>query len=148
VNPDDFDKVLSRKGGDFVQFDTNNDPVGKKKGKNKKRGRKNQYYTQIDAEDDEEASVLGYDEDATANAAAGKDDLGVIKEEEDDEDDVRNKSPAKKGAKQLQSQSNLLKSQEAELIKKRQMEEEAIQRRIAEEEAAAQRELQNKIVRE
>jgi hypothetical protein len=44
--------------------------------------------------------VLGYDEDGTAGAT--KDDLGVIKEEEDDEDDVRNKSPAKKrGAKQL-----------------------------------------------
>ena len=25
VNPDDFDKVLSRKGGDFVQFDSQND---------------------------------------------------------------------------------------------------------------------------
>lgn len=34
------------------------------------------------------------------------------------------------------------------MIKKRQMEEEAIQKRLAEEEAAAQRELQNRIVRE
>lgn len=80
-----------------MQFDSNNDTPGHKKGKNKKRGRKNQYYTQIDAEDDEEASVLGYDEDTAGNAA--KDDLGVIKEEEDDEDDVRNnKSPVKKRA--------------------------------------------------
>ena len=93
--------------------------MSKKKGKNKKRGRKNQYYTQIDAEDDEEASVLGYDEDAGANP---KDNLGVIKEEEDDEDDMRNKSPAKKntkGAAVKQSQSNLLQSQEAELLKKK-----------------------------
>lgn len=40
--------------------------------------------------------MLGYDEDAGANP---KDDLGVIKEEEDDEDDVRNKSPTKKNLK-------------------------------------------------
>ena len=98
VNPDDFDKVLSRKGGDFVQFDNDNSSTtSKKKGKNKKRGRKNQYYTQIDAEDDEEASVLGYDEDG--NGVPAKDDLGVIKEEEDDEEDAKNRSPAaKKGA--------------------------------------------------
>ena len=82
--------------------------------------------------------MLGYDEDAAG--ANPKDDLGVIKEEEDDEDDARNKSPAKKrGAKQLQlqSNSNLVKSQEAGLIKKRQIEEEAIQKRLEEEQAAA-----------
>jgi hypothetical protein len=54
------------------------------KNKNKKRGRKNLYYTQIDAEDDEEADnqyMAAYGEEQV------KDDLGVIKEEEDDEDD-------------------------------------------------------------
>ncbi len=93
VNPDDFDKYLSRKGGDFVQFDqATSDTSTTKKGRNKKRGRKNQYYTQIDAEDDEEASVLGYDDDGNT---ATKDNLGVIKEEEDDEEEAKNKSPRK-----------------------------------------------------
>ncbi len=53
VFPEDFARILSRKGGDFLQMD-NFDHTYRRKGKNKKRGRKNQYYTQIDAEDDQE----------------------------------------------------------------------------------------------
>ena len=79
VMPDDFDRFLSRKGGDFVQFDQGTELDSNRKAKNRKRGRKNQYYTQIDAEDDEEANNMDYDEDA-----APRDDLGVIKEEEDE----------------------------------------------------------------
>jgi hypothetical protein len=54
----------------------------KRKAKNRKRGRKNQYYTQIDAEDDEEANNMEYDDDGIGGVP--KDDLGVIKEEEDE----------------------------------------------------------------
>jgi hypothetical protein len=43
VIPNDFDKVLSRKGGDFVQFDENLQAEynARRNRKNKKRGRKN-----------------------------------------------------------------------------------------------------------
>lgn len=53
VSPEEFAKVISRKGGDFFQFDAlEKNPYTRTREKNKKRGRKNQYYTQIDAEDD------------------------------------------------------------------------------------------------
>ena len=47
-----------------------------RRGKNKKRGRKNQYYTQIDAEDDEEAEHL---DDASRDMA----DADELKKEDD-----------------------------------------------------------------
>jgi hypothetical protein len=43
VLPNDFEKVLARKGGDFVTFDQPQEY--KRSQKNKRRGRKNQYYT-------------------------------------------------------------------------------------------------------
>ena len=52
VTADDFAKIISRKG-DFVLLDgPEKFSPRKKRGPNKHRGRKNQYYTQIDAEDD------------------------------------------------------------------------------------------------
>ena len=47
--------------------------------KNKKRGRKNQYYTQIDAEDDQEVDNLN---ESAYLSAGGEKKLGVIREEE------------------------------------------------------------------
>ena len=45
VLPKDFDKIVSRKGGDFVTFESGDGPGNyKRKQKNKARGRKNQYY--------------------------------------------------------------------------------------------------------
>jgi hypothetical protein len=44
VLPRDFDKIVSRKGGDFVQFEENQDNYKRSRLK-KARGRKNQYYT-------------------------------------------------------------------------------------------------------
>ena len=57
----------------------------KKSQRNKKRGRKNQYYTQIDAEDDEEADHL---EEASKEVVMedNVDNLGVIREEDDEEE--------------------------------------------------------------
>ncbi len=58
VTPDDFAKIISRKG-DFLLLDgPENFSARKKRGPNKRRGRKNQYYTQIDAEDDQEAENM------------------------------------------------------------------------------------------
>lgn len=45
VGPSDLDKILARKGGDFVTFESATDNVYKRTRKNKARGRKNQYYT-------------------------------------------------------------------------------------------------------
>jgi hypothetical protein len=46
VFPKDFDKILSRKGGDFANFeDQTMDSNSKRTRKSKARGRKNQYYT-------------------------------------------------------------------------------------------------------
>jgi hypothetical protein len=46
VTPDEFQKVLLRKGGDFLQLeDLEKSYRRKNRDKNKKRGRKNQYYT-------------------------------------------------------------------------------------------------------
>lgn len=71
-----MDKILARKGGDFVHFEGSETNRRKDK-KNKRRGRKNQYYTQIDAEDDEEVENNdGLDDE-------GDEDLDVIKEEDE-----------------------------------------------------------------
>ena len=58
IMPDEFGKTISRQGVDYLTVDGPDSSAYKRKEKNKKRGRKNQYYTQIDAEDDEEAEHL------------------------------------------------------------------------------------------
>lgn len=84
----DFDKILARKGGEFVNFDATESSRRRDK-KNRKRGRKNQYYTQIDAEDDEEAENM----DNTENLDT--DNLDVIREEDEDEE-IKKKMQKKK----------------------------------------------------
>lgn len=59
--------------------------------KNKARGRKNQYYSQIDAEDDEEAENMGLGEDSRE-----PEDLDVIKEEDYDDEEKRLKKERKR----------------------------------------------------
>ena len=97
VQHKDFDKYVSRKGGDFFQFEKEDYQTSRKR-KNKARGRKNQYYTQIDAEDDEEAENIGIEDDSK-----DQDDLDVIKEEED-EDDFKKQKKEKKKALALKEQ--------------------------------------------
>lgn len=60
----------------------------RRKDKNKKRGRKNQYYTQIDAEDDEEAEHLeDIKKDAIPSTLDQEErDLGIIREEKNEDD--------------------------------------------------------------
>lgn len=60
VIPDEFGRIITRKGVDFLSIEgpDGQNTQRRRKDKNKKRGRKNQYYTQIDAEDDEEAEHL------------------------------------------------------------------------------------------
>ena len=66
--------------------------------KNKKRGRKNQYYTQIDAEDDQEVENLN---ESAYLSAGGEKNLGVIREEvlEEDKKKAAKKSPEPKKVK-------------------------------------------------
>ena len=46
VIPEEFLRIMARKGGDFLQFDDHMDKSYRRtRDKNKKRGRKNQYYT-------------------------------------------------------------------------------------------------------
>jgi hypothetical protein len=56
AQPSEILTALARKGGDLVTpgLDTDGD-YSRRRGTKKKRGRKNKYITQIDAEDDEEA---------------------------------------------------------------------------------------------
>lgn len=75
VKDSDLDKILARKGGDFVNFEGSESSRRKDK-KNRRRGRKNQYYAQIDAEDDEEVEN---------NEGLEGDDLDVIREEDEQE---------------------------------------------------------------
>lgn len=78
VKSSDIGKILARKGGDFVNFEGSESSRRKDK-KNKRRGRKNQYYTQIDAEDDEE---LEHNNDYGDENG----DLDVIREEDEQEE--------------------------------------------------------------
>ena len=78
VEGSDIDKILARKGGDFVNFD-GSETARKRDKKNRKRGRKNQYYTQIDAEDDEEV-------ENNEGGPQDDDDLDIIKEEDEQEE--------------------------------------------------------------
>ena len=99
VQHKDFDKFLSRKGGDFGQFEKDDNQQWQRAKKNKPRGRKNQYYTQIDEEDDEEAENIGIDDDELKD----HDDLDIIKEE-DDEDEFKKQKKDKKRLQMLKEQ--------------------------------------------
>lgn len=79
IMPDEFGKTISRQGVDYLTVDGPDSSAYKRKEKNKKRGRKNQYYTQIDAEDDEEAEHL---DELQKEIKVDDHQLGVIREEE------------------------------------------------------------------
>lgn len=51
----DISTALARKGGDLLTPGYDKDDYSRRRGTKKKRGRKNKYYKQIDAEDDQEA---------------------------------------------------------------------------------------------
>ena len=55
AQPTEILSALARKGGDLLTPGLEKDDYLRKKTTKKKRGRKNKYYRQIDAEDDEEA---------------------------------------------------------------------------------------------
>lgn len=76
----------------------------RKKDKNRKRGRKNQYYTQIDAEDDEEAEHL----EGTAKEVVHEPKLDVIKEEE-----VKMKDRPKKLEKSMKNEKAKKEAEDA-----------------------------------
>jgi hypothetical protein len=87
VTKDDFAKIISRKG-DFVLIGGAGEkmsPRGKKRGhRNKHRGRKNQYYTQIDAEDDQEAENMETEMNMGADIVHTlNNNMGIIREVEE-----------------------------------------------------------------
>ena len=97
-----------RKGVDYMGVDSP-EPLGyKRKDKNKKRGRKNQYYTQIDAEDDEEADHLN----ESQLEIRQENQLGIIKEV----DEAKKKSP--KGTRSSREMEKEMKKIEKESGKK------------------------------
>ena len=74
----DIMTALARKGGDLVTPGLDTDGDYKRKAGKKKRGRKNKYYRQIDAEDDQEADAM---------SEASDEDAHDEDEEEDEEDE-------------------------------------------------------------
>ena len=83
----DFMRQLHRKQGDMLAGQIeDDDELMTRKTKGKRRGRKNKYYTAIDAEDDEEADGQeGSAEDEDEN----QDNLAIIKEQEEEEEALR-----------------------------------------------------------
>lgn len=75
----EFQNALNRKHGDLMAKLDEQDEMHTRKDK-RRRGRKNKYYNQIDLEDDQE---LDPDE------ASGKEDLQIIKEQEEEEERLR-----------------------------------------------------------
>ena len=75
----DFIRQMHRKQGDLLagQMDED-DELMNRKTKGKRRGRKNKYYTAIDAEDDEEAD--GQEVSAAEEDDEQEDNLAIIKE--------------------------------------------------------------------
>lgn len=72
---------MARKGGDLLTPGLEVEDYSRRKPTKKKRGRKNKYYRQIDAEDDEEADQM----------SEGTDDDGLdgIKEEDEEDEEER-----------------------------------------------------------
>jgi len=94
--------ALGRKGGDLVTPGIEKDDYGaSKKNLKKKRGRKNKYYRQIDAEDDEEADQM----------SDGSDDgLDGIKEEDEEDDEEKAAKLAK--MRDLEEQARLKEAED------------------------------------
>lgn len=114
-------------------------PRKKRGAKNKRRGRKNQYYTQIDAEDDQEAENMET-ETMMGDVGGGgpvPTQMGLIKEVEDEEKEhPRVMSSGKK------KQVKIAEDKAAMDRQMKKIEEEEKQRKLAEEAARKKREEQ------
>lgn len=90
AQPSDILTALARKGGDLLTPGLDKEDFNRRKTQKKKRGRKNKYYRQIDAEDDEEADQM----------SDGTDDDGLdgIKEEDEEDEEERQAKLAKQRA--------------------------------------------------
>lgn len=115
----DILNALDRKGGELITPDLDADNYSRKKNK-KRRGRKNEYYKQIDQEDNEEANKMG---DET------RDGLGHVAEEDGEDDDEENQRKKKEEEARL---AKLAQEAEEKALKNRKKEEE--ERRLKEEE--------------
>lgn len=126
AQPSEILTALARKGGDLIT-PKDNDNYHKKRSQKKKRGRKNKYYRQIDAEDDEEADQMseGSEED-------GLD--GIKEEDEEDEEERLAKLAALQKQRELEEQARLKAEEEARKKK------EATEKAAAEKKARAEAE--------
>jgi len=107
VFPEEFGKTVSRQGVDYMTMDSPEPGGYKRRDKNKKRGRKNQYYTQIDAEDDEEATNLN-----ESHLEIPHDDpLGVIKEV--DEEGKRKTPKGTKSSREMEKEMRKIEKESA-----------------------------------
>jgi hypothetical protein len=108
----------------------------KKRDRNKKRGRKNQYYTQIDAEDDQEAenmemeSLIGADNVGADHGGKNfvpspSNKLGVIREVEDDNEQMPRKSLQDTGGSAKKKQVKITEDKEQIEKQMKKIEEEA-----------------------
>jgi len=84
----DFMRQLQRKHGDLLAGGESEDELNTRKKQGKRRGRKNKYYSAIDAEDDIEAEAnepsINEDEDI-------EDNMEIIKEQEQEEEILKRK---------------------------------------------------------
>jgi len=87
AQPSEILSALARKGGDLLTPGVDKDDYSKRKTTKKKRGRKNKYYRQIDAEDDEEADQM--------SDGSEDDGLDGIKEEDEEDEEERLAKQAK-----------------------------------------------------
>jgi hypothetical protein len=69
-------------------FNSIEEDDGKRKKKGARRGRKNKYITQIDAEDEEEAEAVSQSADEREEEAEAQR-LAVVKEQEEHEDEMK-----------------------------------------------------------
>jgi hypothetical protein len=77
----EFQDALNRKAGGLMSQHENDLEERRMKAKNRRRGRKNKYYAQIDHEDDQEADM--------AEASDREGTLQIIKEQEEEEENMR-----------------------------------------------------------
>ena len=77
----EFQDALNRKAGGLMSQQEGDLEERRMKAKNRRRGRKNKYYAQIDHEDDQEADM--------DQASDKEGDLQIIKEQEEEEEQMR-----------------------------------------------------------
>lgn len=129
----EFQDALNRKHGDLMTHQEDTVEEQRRLKGARRRGRKNKYHAQIDAEDDEEAEAVEASDDE-----AKKHDLQVIKEQEEEEEALR-KMVAAEAAKQAAEAQALKEKQERDRQSKLaqdKADEEARKQKQAEDEAA------------